>query len=126
MKKHYLLASDFDRTLSFNDSGIVLREVLGLSGFRKKVAALARLNLVQQGADLAYLLRHDPEYCRVTKTDLLEEIVGWGPIQIRALFERHGLVIQEWDRTRTDWLTIRAGGADGADGVLRLDAVAEG
>jgi HAD superfamily phosphoserine phosphatase-like hydrolase len=274
MKKQYLLASDFDQTLSFNDSGIVLSEVLGVAGFREKVTALSRLNLVQQGAELAYLLRHDPEYRGVTKADLLEvgrrvrlkrnvgllaamlkegidghrfdfyvvsaapeevviealkgivpphhivgtqfewdsaggqiesivrvaagygkvaavedlrlklalprdqvvyvgdgqsdipvilhvnrgdgftiaaseareiaqiarrtvisddalsvlvpileEIVGFGPGQIRALFESQGLVIQEWDRVRTDWLTIRTGAADG---VLGLGAVAEG
>lgn len=273
MKKHYLLASDFDQTLSFNDSGIILSDVLGVPGFREKVTALSRLNLVQQGAELAYLLRHDPEYRRVKKADLLEvgrrvrlkrnvallasmleqginghrfdfyvvsaapeevvlealkgivppdhivgsrfgwdaagqeidsvvrvaagygkvaavedlrlrlalprdqvvyvgdgqsdipvmlhvnrgdgftiaaseareiaqiarrtvisddalsvlvpileEIVGYGPGQIRALFESRGLVIQEWDRVRTDWLTIRTGAADG---VLGLDAVAE-
>ena len=275
MKKHYLLASDFDQTLSFNDSGIILSEVLGVPGFRDKVAGLSHLNLVQQGAELAYLLRHDPEYRSVTKHDLLEvgrrvrlkrnvpllarmldegidghrfdfyvvsaapeevvlealkgivpadhivgtrfgwdpggkqeidsivrvaagygkvaaveelrlklalprdqvvyvgdgqsdipvilhvnrgdgftiaaseareiaqiarrtvisddalsvlvpileEIVGFGPGQIRALFESQGLVIQEWDRVRTDWLTIRTGAADG---VLGLGAVAEG
>jgi len=44
MKKQYLLASDFDQTLSFNDSGIILSDLLGISGFREKVAALARLN----------------------------------------------------------------------------------
>lgn len=274
MKKQYLLASDFDQTLSFNDSGIILSELLGTSGFREKVAALARLNLVQQGAELAYLLRHDPEYRRVRKADLvevgrrvrlkrnvrllttmlgqgidghhfdfcvisaapeevvlaaldgivppdhivgtrfewdgnsgeiasvvrvaagfgkvaaveerrlqlalprdqvvyvgdgqsdipvmlhvnrgdgftiaasearevaqiakrtvisddvlsvlvpvLEEILAWGPSQIRALFEGHGLMIQEWDRVRTDWLTFRNGREGGAVG---LDAVAEG
>lgn len=273
MKKHYLLASDFDQTLSFNDSGIILSEVLGVPDFREKVAGLSRLNLVQQGAELAYLLRHDPEYRSVTRDDLLEvgrrvrlkrnvgllatmlndgidghrfdfyvvsaapeavviealkgivpadhivgtrfgwdadrheidsivrvtagygkvaaveelrlklalprdqvvyvgdgqsdipvmlhvnradgftiaaseareiaqiarrtvisddalsvlvpileEIVGFGPGQIRALFESQGLVIQEWDRVRTDWLTIRTGAADGA---LGLGAVAE-
>jgi 2-hydroxy-3-keto-5-methylthiopentenyl-1-phosphate phosphatase len=26
MKKHYLLVSDFDQTLSFNDSGIILSD----------------------------------------------------------------------------------------------------
>lgn len=269
MKKHYLLASDFDQTLSFNDSGIVLSEMLGITSFREKVAALANLNLVQQGAELAYLLAHDPEYRRVTRGDLLEvgrrvrlkrnvdllvrmlaqgidghrfdfyvisaapeevvlsaldgivpadhvigtrfsfkpdggqidalvrvaggygkvaaveeirarhvvprdqvvyvgdgqsdipvmlhvnrgdgftiaasearevahiakrtvisddalsvlvpvleEIAGFGPSQIRALFEDQGLVIQEWDRVRTDWLTIRDGAGDG---VIRLD-----
>lgn len=274
MKKHYLLASDFDQTLSFNDSGIILSELLGTSGFPEKVAALARLNLVQQGAELAYLLRHDPEYRRVRQADLvevgrrvrlkrnvrllttllargidghrfdfyvisaapeevvlaaldgivppdhivgtqfgwdtgsgeiesvarvaagfgkvaaveerrlqlalprdqvvyvgdgqsdipvmlhvnrgdgftiaaseareiaqiakrtvisedvlsvlvpiLEEILAWGPSQIRALFEGHGLVIQEWDRVRTDWLTFRR---EAESGVVGLDAAAEG
>jgi HAD superfamily phosphoserine phosphatase-like hydrolase len=272
MKKHYLLASDFDQTLSFNDSGIVLSEMLGITSFREKVAALSNLNLVQQGAELAYLLANDPEYARVTRNDLLkvgrqvrlkrnvelltrmlaqgidgnrfdfyvisaapqdvvlsalegivpadhivgtrfefqpddgkigtlervaagygkvaaveeirtrhvvprdqviyvgdgqsdipvmlhvnrgdgftiaasearevahiakrtvisddalsvlvpilEEIAGFGPTQIRALFEDQGLVIQEWDRVRTDWLTIRDGAGDG---IIRLDAAA--
>ena len=264
MKRHYLLASDFDQTLSFNDSGIVLSEMLGITGFREKVDALSNLNLVQQGAELAYLLAQDPEYRRVTKGDLravgrrvrlkrnvdllarmlaegidghrfdfyvisaapeevvlsaldgivpadhvigtrfrfqengqidalirvaggygkvaaveevrarhvvprdqviyvgdgqsdiqvmlhvnrgdgftiaasearevahiakrtvisddalsvlvpvLEEIAGFTPSQIRSLFESQGLVIQEWDRVRTDWLTIRDGAGDGA------------
>src|SRR5256714_13134954 len=72
MKRHYLLASDFDQTLSFNDSGIVLSEMLGITSFREKVAALQNLNLVQQGAELAYLLANDPEYARVTRNDLLK------------------------------------------------------
>jgi phosphoserine phosphatase len=72
LKKHYLLASDFDQTLSFNDSGEVLSELLGTSGFSQKIAGLSRLNLVQQGAELAYLLRHDPEYRRVKSADLVE------------------------------------------------------
>jgi hypothetical protein len=54
--KHYLLASDFDQTLSFNDSGLVLSELLGISGFGDRVAGLARSNLVQQGGELAYLV----------------------------------------------------------------------
>src|SRR2546421_12068537 len=62
--KRYLLASDFDQTLSFNDSGIVLSELLGISDFREKTAELSRIHLVQQGAELAYLLLHDPEYRR--------------------------------------------------------------
>src|SRR5712671_2467217 len=70
--KHYLLASDFDQTLSFNDSGIVLSELLGASGFQEKVAGLARINLVQQGGELAYLLLHDPEYGGVRREHLVE------------------------------------------------------
>src|SRR5678816_4737631 len=70
--KHYLLASDFDQTLSFNDSGIVLSELLGTSGFEEKVAGLSRIHLAQQGAELAYLLLHDPEYRCVRREHLIE------------------------------------------------------
>ena len=38
--KQYLLASDFDQTLSFHDSGIVLSELLGTSGFEERVAGI--------------------------------------------------------------------------------------
>src|SRR5256886_13227753 len=70
--KRYLLASDFDQTLSFNDSGIVLSDLLGLSGFQERIAGLSRIHLVQQGAELAYLLLHDPEYRRVRQEHLVE------------------------------------------------------
>ena len=70
--KHYLFASDFDQTLSFNDSGVVLSEMLGLTGFHEKVSGLARVNLVQQGAELTYLLRHDPQYRGVRREHLVE------------------------------------------------------
>lgn len=76
-------ASDFDQTLSFNDSGIVLSKILGTSGFEQKVAGLAQINLVQQGGELAYLLLHDPEYRRVRREHLVE------------------------GKVRTDFLTIR-------------------
>ena len=258
--KHFIFASDFDQTLTFNDSGYVLSEMLGISTeeFERKAQGMAKLNLVQQGAELAYLLLHDPEFhskvrrehlyevgkhvrlkekidllykildsgiegyhfdfyvlsaapveviqsalegilpvdrifgTRFAYTDsgqiarleqaiagygkvavldelqarrqvgpdnivyvgdgssdihvmlhvnvrdgftiavseakhvaqiakrtvvsnnalavlapILEEIVGWPRIRIRDLFESHGLLIQEWDRTRTDWLTLR-------------------
>jgi HAD superfamily phosphoserine phosphatase-like hydrolase len=72
MAKHYLLASDFDQTLSFNDSGIALSELLGVSGFAEKVAGLSRINLVQQGGELAYLILHDPEYRKVRREHLVE------------------------------------------------------
>src|SRR4051794_41973209 len=62
--RHYLLASDFDQTLSFNDSGILLSEMLGIVGFKEKCAGLSSMHLVNQGAELSYLLLHDPEYRR--------------------------------------------------------------
>jgi phosphoserine phosphatase len=70
--RHYLLASDFDQTLSFKDSGVVLSELLGISGFEDRVAGLARSNLVQQGGELAYLIRHDPEFRGVRREHLVE------------------------------------------------------
>src|SRR5438094_851556 len=150
--KRYLLASDFGQTLSFNDSGIVLSDLLGLSGFQERIAGLSRIHLVQQGAELAYLLLHDPEYRRVRQEHLvevgkrirvkqnlhlltrllseldgyefakrsvlsddavsvlvpiLEDIVRMDERGIHALFESHGLVLQEWDKVQTDLLTIR-------------------
>jgi phosphoserine phosphatase len=70
--KHYLLASDFDQTLSFNDSGQVLSDLIGVGGYREKVDGLAASNLVQQGGELAYLIRHDPEFRGVRREHLIE------------------------------------------------------
>ena len=70
--KHYLLASDFDQTLSFNDSGTVLADLLGVRGFEEKVNGLRRSNLVHQGGELAYLIRHDPEFRGVRRENLIE------------------------------------------------------
>jgi HAD superfamily phosphoserine phosphatase-like hydrolase len=70
--KHYLIASDFDQTLSFKDSGLVLSEMLGIQRFEERVAGLARTNLIQQGGELAYLIRHDPEFRGVRREHLVE------------------------------------------------------
>jgi phosphoserine phosphatase len=70
--KHFLVASDFDQTLSFNDSGVVLSELIGASSFQHKVEGLAKSNLVQQGGELAYLIRHDPEFRGVRPEHLAE------------------------------------------------------
>lgn len=72
-KKHILIASDFDKTLSFNDSGQILSQMLGTQDFEKKVSGLSRINIVQQGAELAYLLRHDPDF-RCVRRELLEDV----------------------------------------------------
>ncbi len=72
--KEYLFASDFDQTLSFNDSGLVLTEVLGIPAqeFERKARGMAQLNLVQQGAELSYLLLHDPQFRQVRREHLIE------------------------------------------------------
>src|SRR6476660_6261015 len=72
MTKQFLLASDFDQTLSFNDSGVVLSELIGFHGFDDKVKGLSEMNLVQQGAELSYLILHDPDFRRVRREHLVE------------------------------------------------------
>jgi phosphoserine phosphatase len=39
---------------------------------------------------------------------ILEDIALWPRPRIRAFFESYGVMIQEWDRVRTDWLTLRS------------------
>ncbi|HXJ94418.1 MAG TPA: haloacid dehalogenase-like hydrolase [Terriglobia bacterium] len=75
LAKHYLLASDFDQTLSFNDSGLVLSELVGIPAkeFERKVAILAEQNFVQQGGELSYLLLHDPDYRKRVRKQHLSE-----------------------------------------------------
>ena len=70
--QQYLLASDFDQTLSFNDSGVVLAELIGITNFHDRVKGLSQINLVQQGAELSYLILHDPEFRRVRQEHLIE------------------------------------------------------
>jgi len=74
--KYYLFASDFDQTLTFNDSGYVLAELVGISTseFERKSKGMAKLNLVQQGAELAYLLLHDPEFQSKVRKEHLYEV----------------------------------------------------
>jgi phosphoserine phosphatase len=72
MIRTFLLASDFDQTLSFNDSGVVLSELIGFHNFHDKVKGLADMNLVQQGAELSYLILHDPDFRRVRREHLVE------------------------------------------------------
>ena len=68
--KQYLFVSDFDQTLSFNDSGLVLSKLLGVDSFEERVKGLSEIHLVQQGGELAYLLLHDPEFRCVRKEHL--------------------------------------------------------
>jgi phosphoserine phosphatase len=70
--QQYLLASDFDQTLSFNDSGDLLSDLIGAARFREKAAGLSQIHLVQQGAELSYLILHDPDFRRVRRADLIE------------------------------------------------------
>jgi len=73
--KRYIFASDFDQTLTFNDTGYVLSELVGIptEEFERRAKGMAKINLVQQGAELSYLLLHDPEFkAKVRKEHLYE------------------------------------------------------
>jgi len=74
--KRFLFASDFDHTLTFNDSGYVLSELLGIptEEFERKARGMAKLNFVQQGAELAYLLLHDPMFRGHVRKEHLHEV----------------------------------------------------
>ncbi len=74
--KRYIFASDFDQTLTFNDSGYVLAELVGIptEEFERKAKGMAKINLVQQGAELAYLLLHDPEFRAKVRKEHLREV----------------------------------------------------
>lgn len=108
-KKRFILASDFDQTLSFNDSGFVLGELLGIptSEFDRKITGMAKLNLVQQGGELAYLLLHDPEFKKVRREHLYEagKRVRLKP-NIKALYE---FLSNEVEGFHFDFYVISAG-----------------
>ncbi|MDD5449429.1 MAG: haloacid dehalogenase-like hydrolase [Candidatus Omnitrophica bacterium] len=73
MKRKYLFISDFDKTLSIDDAGVILSARLGVSvnDFLIKIEDIKKKNITQLGGELAHLIVNDPAYKgRVTK-DLL-------------------------------------------------------
>ncbi|MEO8562070.1 MAG: hypothetical protein ABI601_08355 [bacterium] len=46
--------------------------MLGIPDFAARVAGLSRLNHVQSGAELTYLILHAPEFRRVRREHLIE------------------------------------------------------
>lgn len=103
--KQLLLASDFDHTLSFNDSGVVLSELLGIQGFREKIAEVSRKNFIQQGGELSYLLLHDPEYRQVRREHLIE--VG-KRIRLKPNIRLLGQLLNSFDNFRCSFHVISA------------------
>ena len=37
---------------------------------------------------------------------ILNGVRKWDSAKIRALFAQHGLMLQDWDRIKTDWVTF--------------------
>jgi len=54
---------------------------------------------------------------------VLEEIAGWDTARIRAFFEAHELLIQEWDRVRADCLTIASSPQNEPTAIVQPDSV---
>lgn len=76
MKKKIIFASDFDKTLSVGDVGIILSAKLGISAqaFDRKIEEIKRKNIVQLGGELAHLIVRDPDYAGKVTKDLLYEV----------------------------------------------------
>jgi HAD superfamily phosphoserine phosphatase-like hydrolase len=75
-QKKYLLICDFDKTLSFNDSGVLLSEKIGIDEetFEKKLAEVRKRNIVQLGGELAQLITIDPDYKGKVNKKLFKEV----------------------------------------------------
>jgi hypothetical protein len=43
---------------------------------------------------------------------ILDQVLGWNSGQIRGLFESNGLTLHEWERARTDRITVRSTAID--------------
>lgn len=72
--KKYLFVSDFDETISLDDSGVLISQMIDIKPetFFAKVKEIQKRNIVQFGGELAYLLITDPAYKnRVTKDILI-------------------------------------------------------
>jgi|SRR5579871_448705 len=101
--RRYIFASDFDQTLTFNDSGYVLAELVGIptDEFERKAKGMAKINLVQQGAELAYLLLHDPEFRGKVRKEHLHEagkrVRLKGEIQLLYQILKNGIDGHEFD-----------------------------
>jgi HAD superfamily phosphoserine phosphatase-like hydrolase len=76
MKKKIIFASDFDKTLSVGDVGVILSAKLGISAeqFDRKIEDIKRRNIVQLGGELAHLITRDPDYAGKVTKDLLCEV----------------------------------------------------
>ena len=48
---------------------------------------------------------------------ILERIVGWRSAEIREFFESHALRLHEWEKARTDRVTIVSSSVTAADAV---------
>ena len=72
---------------------------------------------VSETRDIAQIARRQvlSEDAASVLVPILEDVARWEPEQIRTCFEDAGLVLHEWDRVRTDVVSIRAAEPGGRD-----------
>ncbi len=75
-QKRYLFICDFDKTLSFDDSGVILSEKIGIDEetFEQKLVKVRERNIVQLGGELAQLITTDPDYKGKVSKKLFHEV----------------------------------------------------
>ncbi|MCK4533561.1 haloacid dehalogenase-like hydrolase, partial [bacterium] len=74
--RKYLFVCDFDKTLSFNDSGVLLSERIGISEeeFERKFTEVRKRNITPLGGELAYLITNDMDYKGKVTKQLFKEV----------------------------------------------------
>jgi len=104
--RDFLLLSDFDQTLSFNDSGHVLAEMVGIKDFPEHVRRLSETHLVQQGGELAYLLVHDPAFKDVRKEHLRQAGKG---VRLKSNIQLLTQLLKDIGGSRFEFYVVSAG-----------------
>lgn len=66
-------------------------------------AAVGKQIRLNENSPLLSLLSEDTTSALVP---LLEDLFGWASNKIRALFEAQGLAVQEWEKIRTDAISL--------------------
>ncbi|HEY0564053.1 MAG TPA: HAD-IB family phosphatase [Terriglobales bacterium] len=103
--REFVVISDFDQTLSFNDSGSILASMIGVTGFEERVAGLSKIHLVQQGGELGYLLLHDPEFRKVRREHL--HAVG-KQVRLKANIKMLYKLLKDLDGDRFSFYVVSA------------------
>jgi phosphoserine phosphatase len=72
----YLFVTDFDKTLSVDDAGLLLSLRLGLTKeeFDEKIKRLKEKSLTKFGAEVPYLILHDPDFRGKVNREVLMEV----------------------------------------------------
>ena len=75
----------------------------------KQPEMLRRAQMIGASIWIGYgvLMQATPVVVANVLVPVLEQIANWRPAEIRALFESYGLTLQEWEKARTDWVTVR-------------------